>query len=80
VKKDLYPEKRINILYLNCNQLDFLGEKRNCYKIRNTILIKSLVFFVNMSDSAVKSLVPHLQLFGVSIDFGQSMFCSFVKY
>lgn len=61
MKKDLYPEKEFNILYLNCNhQLDFLCEERNFYKIRNTVLIKSLVFFVDMSDSTVMSLVPQV--------------------
>ena len=79
-RKTCILKKEFNILYCNCNpQLDFLCEKRNCCKIRNIVLIKSLVFFVDMSDSTVKSLVPHVQRFGVSIDFGQSMFCNFVK-
>jgi len=80
-RKTCILKEEFNILYLNWNhQLDFLCEKRNCYKIRNTILIKSLVFFVDMPDNTVKSLVPHVQLLGVGIVFGQSMFCNFVKY
>lgn len=76
-------KKEFNILYLNCNhQLDFLCEKKELPQNQEyyTDQVPGILCRYIREYSTVQRLIPHVQLFGVSIDFGQSMFCNFVKY